>query len=53
VSLCSLQPQESGREVEAEKAEVGMVVVEMVGAMVEVVGAMVEVVAPVMEAWEN
>ena len=46
MSLRSLQLQESGREVEAVKAEVGMVVVEMVGAAVEVV-------AWVMEAWED
>ncbi len=41
MSLRSLQLQESGREVEAEKAEV------------EMVGATVEVVALVMEAWED
>ena len=41
MSLRSLQLQESGREVEAGKAEV------------EMVGATVEVVVPVMEAWED
>ena len=43
MSLSSLQPQVSGRVVEARKAEVKM----------EVVGAMVEVVALVMGGWEN